>query len=154
MGNSQTTLAETETILSKEESVHVHEKETHSEKAFLKQYDEVLNKYILHVFRKSNEEYDRPHDHRALKVIDGEVVKLRLDSLHGQADGIKVSLEKESVPMYIWFRPDSVGGKIIFKTVCGDRRKRMKYDLEQITHDFLLNMISKLFLPTHRLITT
>ncbi len=121
-------------------------------KPFLEQYDELLNKEILSLFRKTNEEHDRAHDHRALKVIDGEVVKLRLDSLNGQADGIKVSLEKESVPMYIWFSPDAIARQIIFKTVCGERRKNMRYKLEQITSDFLVNLIRTIFIPANRLV--
>lgn len=151
MENSQKSVADSPAVSgagknSKKKAVHSDLK-----KPFLQQYDEVLNKQILYLFRKTNEEHDRAHDHRALKVIDGELVNLRLDSLNGQADGIKVSLEKESVPMYIWFSPGALAGQIIFKTVCGERRKRMCYQLEQITPDFLINLIRTVFIPANRL---
>ncbi len=153
MGNSQTSVVDSQNVSATQKSSDVQQNKAKFDlkKTFLDQYDEVLNKHILCFFRKSSEEHDRPHDHRALRVIDGELVKLRLDSLNGQADGIKVSLEKENIPMYIWFAPDRVAGQILFKTVCGDRRKRMSYKLDQITPDFLLNLISKIFIPVNRL---
>jgi hypothetical protein len=97
MGNSRTTLAELNFELSAFTKQLQKQNKSFTQPAhtFLVQYDEVLNKHVLHAFRKTNEESDRAHDHRAIKIIAGELVNLRLDSLHGQADGIKVSLEKK-----------------------------------------------------------
>lgn len=152
MGNSRSTLAESKFELSAFTKALQKQKEPFSRSAqtFLEQYDEVLNKHVLHVFRKTNEEYDRAHDHRAIKIIAGELVNLRLDLLNGQADGIKVSLEKKGEPMYIWFQPDTVAGKMLFKIVCGEKRKSLRYKPEQITHDFLMDLIRKVFIPLNQ----
>jgi hypothetical protein len=115
------------------------------EELFLKKYDEVLNKNILSVFRRTMEETERAPDHRALKIIKGQVVRLRLDSLNGQADGIKVYYGNDTLPMYIWFSPDVVSKKIVFKMMVGSSGSEMveQFDLEEVSKEFLLDFISK-----------
>jgi|GEM_PF-6011617 len=121
------------------------EEKIRREEAFLKNYDEVLNTRILNIFRKTIEETDRSHDHRALKIINGELVHMRLDSFQGQAEGIKVDFDSDNVPMYIWFNPDPSIQKIIFKIMYeGERISEIEhYDLEEIGSDFLIGLITK-----------
>jgi hypothetical protein len=150
MENSQKTTAE-----HVNESAKIHESDpsgsgTLRKKAFLSKYDEVLNTCILSVFRKTLEEFDRTPDHRAVKIINGEVVYLRLDSLHGQADGIRIFLDREQLPMYIWFAPDILTGKIAFKLLYGEKEKKERYDLSEITSEFLINLIAKKFILKKR----
>jgi hypothetical protein len=52
--------------------------------------------------------------------------------------------------MYIWFKPDTVAGKIFFKIVCGKKRKILRYKPEQITQDFLPDLIRKVFIPLNQ----
>jgi hypothetical protein len=115
------------------------------EELFLKKYDEVLNQHILSVFRRTTEETDRAHDHRVLKIIKGEIVRLRLDVLQGQADGIKVHYENDPFPMYIWFGPDVASKKIVFKMMGGSSESEVVeyYDLKDVSKEFLLEFISK-----------
>lgn len=115
------------------------------EQLFLKNYDVVLNKYILNMFRRTAEEMDRSHDHRALKIVNGEMLHLRLDFLQGQAEGIKVDSDTENHSMYIWFNPDVTSQKIVFKLMyegetIGDLER---YGLHEIHPEFLITLISK-----------
>ncbi len=121
------------------------EEKTLREEAFLNGYDTVLNTRILNIFRKTAEETDRSHDHRALKIINGEFVHLRLDSVKGEAEGIKVDFEAEILPMYIWFSPDPGTQKIIFKLMYDGERigEVERYNLDEIGNEFLIDLITK-----------
>lgn len=118
-----------------------------NKQAFLQKYDKVISQHILGIFHRAPEEYDRAHDHRVTKVIKGELVNLRLDTLNGEADGIKVSSHtSQKQALYIWFQPDFAKEKITFKTVCGLKRKKIQVDLQKIGSDFLMHLIYKLFI--------
>ncbi len=111
--------------------------------AFQTRYNEVVSKYILSVFRPPGEEMDHTHEHRAVKIVNGEIVRLRLDFLHGQADGIKAVFERGDSAMYIWFSPDTGSGKIRFKVISAAKGIHFSksYDLDEIGADFLLELI-------------
>lgn len=113
------------------------------EQVFQRQYDEVINKHILNIFRKSGEELNSAHEHRTARVINGEIVRLRLDFLHGQADGIKAVFERENLTMYIWFSPLASCEKIVFKIVSArrDLNFTQQYSLPEIGQSFLLELI-------------
>jgi hypothetical protein len=119
------------------------EEKIQREGVFLKKYDEVLNTYILNIFRKATDEISGSHDHRAIKIIGGEVIHLRLDSLHGQADGIKVFFGQDEMLMYLWFSPDPHSEKIVFKMFYGGEERTEHYALEAITKEFLTELICK-----------
>ncbi len=115
------------------------------EQVFQKKYDEVLNKHILNLFRKSGEELNSSHEHRTVKIINGEIVRMRLDFLHGQADGIKVVFERENIAMYIWFAPQVHTSKIIFKIISAGKGIDFaaSYNLSEIHQSFLLELIGE-----------
>lgn len=118
-----------------------------NKQAFLQKYDKVVSQHILGIFHRAPEEYERAHDHRVTKVIKGELVNLRLDTLSGEADGIKVSSDTSpKQALYIWFQPDFAKEKITFKTVCGPKRKKIQVDLQKIGSDFLTRLIYRLFI--------
>ncbi len=123
----------------KQEIARRVEEKIQREENFLKNYDRVLNHYILNECRKPG---DASHEHRAHRMIGDELIELRLDTLNGEADGIKVFFEKQKVPMYIWFSPNVTAEKIVFKIVCHGRTAIEQYLLEEITEGFLLGMIT------------
>ena len=112
---------------------------------FQQQYDAVLSKSILSLFKRPANDLYSNHEHRAVKIINGDIVSLRLDFLHGQADGLKVVFERENIAMYIWFSPDVKAEKIVFKLVSAGKNINFTgaYRLEEINSDFLLNLIAE-----------
>lgn len=115
------------------------------EQAFQKHYDEVLNKYILNLFRKSGEELNSSHEHRTVRIVNGDIVRLRLDFLHGQADGIKVVFERDNIAMYVWFSPQVNAEKIIFKMISTGKGINVmeSYNLDEIGDLFFLDLIGR-----------
>lgn len=123
----------------KQEIARRVEEKIQREENFLKNYDRILNQYILNECRKPG---DASHDHWAHRMIGDELIELRLDTLNGEADGIKVFFEKEKAPMYIWFSPNVAAEKIVFKIVCNGKTAIEQYLLEDISEGFLLGMIT------------
>lgn len=113
---------------------------------FQKNFDEVLNRSILSLFRKNSETLNHTHEHRTVKIINGEIVQLRLDFLHGQADGMKVLFARENLTMYIWFSPQVHTGKIVFKIMCAAHNIHLSqaYFPEEIDNFFLPELISEM----------
>jgi hypothetical protein len=111
---------------------------------FQQRYDAVLSKYVLSLFKRSPEQLRVNHEHRAVKIINGDIVRLRLDFLHGQADGLKVFFERENIAMYIWFSPDVRAEKIVFKLISAGKNINFTgaYSLDEINSEFLINLIS------------
>lgn len=136
--------AERPELVKKEIARRVEEK-TKREEVFLKKYDEVLNKHILNVFRKTVEETERSHDHRALKIVNGEVLHLRLDCIQGQAEGIKVDSDSENHSMYLWFSPDPTCEKMVFKFMYEGETiyETERYSLDEVDEDFFILLIGK-----------
>jgi hypothetical protein len=112
---------------------------------FQQQYDAVLSKSILSLFKRAADDLYNNHEHRAVKIINGDIVSLRLDFLHGQADGLKVVFERENIAMYIWFSPDVKAEKIVFKLVSAGKNINFTgaYRLEEINSEFLLHLIAE-----------
>jgi len=129
----------------KEEAATQEKINSVKEAAFEKRYDEVLNKYILSFFRKPAEELNGNHEHRAVKIINGDIVHLRLDFLHGQADGIKVLFARSNITMYIWFSPQISSQKIVFKLVSARKgiNASCRYNLDEIHESFLPGLIGE-----------
>lgn len=133
------------TLQVKEEISRRVEEKFLKEQLFLKLYDETLNKYLLHVFWKKHDYLEKAHDHRALQVLSGEVLRLRLDAPNGQAEGIRVDADNGDLLMYIWFNPDMESQSIVFRIAFGGDFRISevdRYKLQEIEENFLSEFIA------------